>query len=661
MKKLNSSFKTAFISEAGANLINNDYFAFVELDDYACYAIADGITDLTASEGAKAAVENIILHFQQNPSLSKRALRSYLRAANRELLNATQNEHLKASVTVIVTDYEAIRYASAGNARFRLYREGTLKAQSLDMSLSQDLVEEEEITPNVLSSHEERHNLYTYLGQKKDFRPYVSDKLDLMNADIIVLYTHGIWENLDDADLDDIFAEATDDPKAPLDNVEDMLLSKQPSNLESYTVAAIFVDKIFVDPNRKRRIRRIIKITIIVLLILLIVGIIGWILYSRHVDKVEEMNLRTENTIACIQDNNYIRALDECKKAKDKAENLKDKEKIAQLTSYQRLIESIIAADDAYQGKKFDDAYEGFQTAKERSRYADNLAAKYIERRLGSAEDNLTVSDLIGLGDKLLEKEELDKAEARYIEAKDLAAKLHSAEGKQQAKDALEKVYAAKEKKKAEDEKKDKKKLADDLSDLITMGDNLSKGGDFAAAEEKYLAARNLAAAKYDADGKKEALAALEKLHADKGKAAEAAQKEAEKHIAENAAAAEIHAKGDIAFAAGDYSGAAVYYNTALEKYTVLADTAAISILSGKLQTVALKEKAQEAKIAEAAFIEEQGKMLYAQKEYQSAKQTYQKAQQAYMALGRGDKADEIKAIIDQIDVDAAIMETMPE
>ena len=43
MRKENATFKTKFISESGSYLINSDYFAFVELKDYACYCIADGI------------------------------------------------------------------------------------------------------------------------------------------------------------------------------------------------------------------------------------------------------------------------------------------------------------------------------------------------------------------------------------------------------------------------------------------------------------------------------------------------------------------------------------------------------------------------------------------------------------------------------------------
>ncbi|HML32137.1 PP2C family protein-serine/threonine phosphatase [Sporomusa sphaeroides] len=661
MKKLNSEFKTAFISEAGAALTNNDYFAFVELDNYACYVIADGITDLAQSESAQKAVESIILHFGQQPSLARRSLRACLQKANRDLLETNGREVLKASITVIVTDYEVMRYASAGNTRLRLYRDGTLNTKSKDMSLSQDLVEKDEITPNVLSRHDERHNLYTYLGQEKDFRPFLSGKLKLMNGDIAVLYTRGIWENLEEADLDDIFSETTDDPQEPLDNAEDMLLSKQVPDLDNYTMAAIFVNKVFTDPNRDRRRKRIIKIIIIALIVMIIVGIIAYILYSRHRDKVDEMNLRTDNTIACIQDNNYIRAQEEVKKALQQAENLKDKEKIAQINNYLRLIESIIAADDAYYNKKFDDAYQGYQTALERSRYADKLGETYVSRRIVSTEDNLTVADFINLGDKVMEQGDLVKAEVYYLRAKAFAAKIHTAEGKVQAQTALDKVYEAKQKQKEEQEKKDKQKLMDDISDLITQGDTLSQFGDLDMAEQKYLAARSLASANYDADGKKEAMAALDKLDQARGKIAAAAQKAAEKHAAEYMAAAALVGQGDAAFANADYTGAAASYHAALAQYTVLSDTAQSAIVSSKLQNVAVKQKELEQQRAAAVTAVTQAAGLYAEKEYTAAKQMYLKAQQLYLALGNQAKADELKTILEEIDADAAIMATLPQ
>ena len=105
MRKQNSVLKTGFLSEAGSELGNNDYFAYVELDKYACYVIADGLSDLPESESARLATQTIILAFQEHPSMRKHAIRSYLEAANKALAEAKDTRRLKASVLVVVTDY----------------------------------------------------------------------------------------------------------------------------------------------------------------------------------------------------------------------------------------------------------------------------------------------------------------------------------------------------------------------------------------------------------------------------------------------------------------------------------------------------------------------------------------------------------------------------
>ena len=57
MRKINSEFLTNFVSEEGSHLQNKDYFAFVELDNYACYVIADGIDKDKEIEHLKALLE----------------------------------------------------------------------------------------------------------------------------------------------------------------------------------------------------------------------------------------------------------------------------------------------------------------------------------------------------------------------------------------------------------------------------------------------------------------------------------------------------------------------------------------------------------------------------------------------------------------------------
>ncbi len=661
MRKINSTFKTAFISEAGAALKNNDYFAYVELDDYACYVIANSITDRIESESAKVAVENAIRHFQENPSMRRRAMQSYLKATNEDFLSANSNEKLKASICIVVTDYEKLRFGIAGNTRFRLYREGIVAFASHDMSLTQDLIEDEKLPENILSKHEERHNLYTYLGQEKDFSPYISQSIKLINGDIVSLYTSGIWENIDEGELDDVFSEAGDEPQPMLDEVEDLLLSRQPKNLTNYTIATIFIDKIFTDPNRARRIRRMIRIAIIVFIILLILGIIFYIWYSNRQDKKHKMNLYTDNTVTAIQDNNYIRAQSEVKKGIDLAENLDDEERINLLNNYSRLIDAVIAADNDYKNEKYTDAYEAYQNALDMSRYADNLGESYINKQIMQCENYLSVSDLIALGDKALEENDFDKAEKNYFEAKKMALKAHDLNGNQQAKEALEKLYEQKKQMQDEQDKKDKQKLSEDISDLITQGDNLQQGGDYVGAEAKYMEAKELAAKNYDADSKKEALSALEKLDEVKAKAQAQRQKNIDEQSDKYMTAALVLARGDDAFSAGDYTNANAYYNTALEQYTALGDSSMCQSISLKLQQVATKQQEISNQVQTADNLMMQADSLYKQNEYNSAKQLYLKAKQEYESLGREDKVGEINNILDQIDIDMAVMETMPQ
>lgn len=661
MRKINSTFKTAFISEAGAALKNNDYFAYVELDDYACYVIANSITDRIESESAKLAVENAIRHFQENPSMRRRAMQSYLKATNEDFLSANSNEKLKASICIVVTDYEKLRFGIAGNTRFRLYREGIVAFASHDMSLTQDLIDAEKLPENILSKHEERHNLYTYLGQEKDFSPYISQSIKLINGDIVSLYTSGIWENIDEGELDDVFSEAGDEPQPILDEVEDLLLSRQPKNLTNYTIATIFIDKIFTDPNRARRIRRMIRIAIIVFIILLILGIIFYIWYSNRQDKKHKMNLYTDNTVTAIQDNNYIRAQSEVKKGIDLAENLDDEERINLLNNYSRLIDAVIAADNDYKNEQYTDAYEAYQNALDISRYADNLGESYINKQIMQCENYLSVSDLIALGDKALEENDFDKAEKNYFEAKKMALKAHDLNGNQQAKEALEKLYEQKKQMQDEQDKKDKQKLSEDISDLITQGDNLQQGGDYVGAEAKYMEAKELAAKNYDADSKKEALSALEKLDEVKAKAQAQRQKNIDEQSDKYMTAALVLARGDDAFSAGDYTNANAYYNTALEQYTALGDNSMCQSISLKLQQVATKQQEISNQVQTADNLMMQADSLYKQNEYNSAKQLYLKAKQEYESLGREDKVGEINNILDQIDIDMAVMETMPQ
>ncbi len=581
MRKYNSSFKTAFISEEGSKLKNNDYFGFVELDKYACYVIADGISDMRDAQGAKKAIEAIVTAFQNAPGMGKGKLKRYLKTANAELLQGKSYEKLKASLTVVITDYEKFRYGHVGNTRLRLYRDGRKFLATTDMSLSQDMVRAERLTEDKLAKHEERNNLFSYLG-KENLAPYISKKYKLANGDIITLYTKGIWENVDEGELADVFAEAGNEPLEECDKVEDLLLSRQPQNLDNYTFAAIYIDKIFVDPNRKRRIKKIIIISVIILVILLVIGLLIYLWRRDRRQKREDMEQCFANTEAYMEDDNYIRAKEECKKALELAKKLRDKETESRYNNYLICLEAIINADDYYEKGDYAEARDAYLSAKVRARYADKIASAYIEDRLWQINEYEEVFDLLALGDKLLELESYGPAEEKYLEAKRKAAAIYYADGKQQALDALDKLYEEWSAVKEEEEQQNAQQAAAEVS------------------------------------------------------------------------AADLVRQGDEAYKEGDYDGAMVFYLIGLEKYTALEDTAQISYLNKKIIALNEKQEEVEARMDEAKELEEQARLSEEEKDYEQAKIQYQYAKAAYMEIGKENKADEIQGKIDVVDTKKA-------
>lgn len=577
MRKYNSSIKTAFISEAGSKLENNDYFGFVELDSYACYVIADGITEMRNSESARVAIEAVINAFQSEPGISRGKIRSYLRSANNELLKEESYEKLKASVTVVVTDYQKCRYGYAGNTRFRLYRNGRNLISSFDMSLSQDLVKGEKLTGDKLSEHEERNNLYSYFGRKR-FNPFISKKIQLKDGDIITLYTRGIWENVDEGELLDVFSEAGNEPARECDQVEDLLLSRQPENLDNYTFAAIYIDKIFTDPNRKKRIRKIIIVSVVIAVLILIICLVIFLWRRDRAQKRENMEQYFSNVETYIEDNNFIRAGQECGKALELAEKLNDSEAKEKYNSYLISLEAVIGADDTYDEGDYTEAKDAYLTAKVRVRYADNAGLSYIEKKLEQISQYEQVYDSIALGDSLLELESYELAEEKYLEAKRAAASIYFADGKQQALDALEALY------------------------------------------EKWSAA-------------------LEDEEAQSMEQASA-----------QVSAAELVTQGDESYSEGDYDGAMVFYLIALEKYSKLEDTTQIDFLNKKIAALNEKQEEVEERIEEAKVLEEQARLFAEEKDYEQARVQYQYAKAIYAELGRDNKVNEIQGNIDIVD-----------
>lgn len=492
IRKQNATFQTAFVSEAQKNLKNSDCFAYVELDGYACYVLADGIDDLYGEKAARLCVDMVISAFTERPSMSRGAMKRYLRLANQALVDAKRRKRMKASVMIVIHDYTKLRYAQAGNVRFRLYRDGFLQRESKDQSLSMDWVTEEKIPQDALQKHEERHNLYTYIGQRGDFAPVISKKYKLTNTDCVALYTRGFWENVDEGEVLDLFKDTGTDPQEVVNTAEDLLLSKQPEQLAAYSFAAIFVEKTFIDPNQWRRIKRILLAAIPIVTVLAVMSFMLWLRYDKRRQKTAQMNDSFLQTVEYILADNYIKAETTIHKTLELAGELKDKEMKEQAKNYLLLVESTIEGDEKLAAKQYSDAQTYYLNALDRSRFADMMGEDYLQDKLQLSADYMAVYDSIVLGDSLAENLQYDKAEQKYLEAKALATKIYFEEGRQNALRALEELYAlqkdlAEEATKQSGEKMEKETSA---ANFLVQGDKAFTSEDYAAAQVFYNSAK---------------------------------------------------------------------------------------------------------------------------------------------------------------------------
>lgn len=581
MRKQNAEFKTAFTSEAESDLKNTDYFGFVELDDFACYVMADGIDDQTDAMSAKLAVSAVVSAFSEGPSMKKRTLNVCLKAANKALLQAKSKRKLKASVLIVLTNYVKLRYGQAGNIRFHLYRNGFLTCQSIDQSLTADLVKEERVEQDKVSIHEERNNLYAYLGQDKDFHPYISKKIKLTNADALALYTRGIWEHIDEGELKDAFADATDDPEKTVAEIEELLLSRQPENLSKYTFAAIFVNKVFTDPNRKRKIRRALMTAIPILILAITLTILLAIRYNKKLEGIRRMGQWYEDTIEYIQTDNYIRAEECCREAEKEAGKLKNEKMQQELDRLLKLIETVLEADELLNNKEYAEAQRAFQNAANRSRYVDNLGLDYIKDRQALTANYLSVYDFISLGDALALNLQYDKAEEMYLEAKLLAGKIYFDEGRMAAIDALDRLYGAQKAEKAAADEEMQKQVTQEASaaNHVALGDESFAQGDYESAKVYYATALE----KYrELDDNIQKETVEEKLKSVKNKLAANAEKEKE--------AEGYMAKAEEALAAGDLAAAKLYYLLAKDIYASLKEDEKVAEVERKIEALDISQ-----------------------------------------------------------------------
>lgn len=486
MRKENASFETKFISEAGSYLNNADYFAFVELKDYACYVIADGIDTDDMKKSAQQAVTAVIAKFSDMPGMSKAKLKSYMAEAHRTLLEESAEIRLEASILVLVTDYKKARWAHAGNCRLALLHNGAIIETTKDTSLTQRLADSEEIPLDMVSSHEERNNLYAYLGQPGKFSPVISAKHSLEDGDIILLETRGAWENIGDAELLDA-TDGVSKAEEVCTGLEDVILSQRLDIIENYTIVSIFVNKIYQNPKQgkyKKLITLLVSLAIALTIALTTILVTRYIMNRKNLEKIGAIK---EAGVEKLQEEKYEAAKDKLEEYESISVRVKkgtaNYDRVQSVKLYCSLAEdlydaSVNVTSQGYKGA-IKDVERATQTLDQLKELGEDTTDLY--NTLTAFERYAT---FMQQGDAFIVENSYGEAVTAYSNASDAVDDFDDTSYKKKAEDALESAQT-------NDKSAQVNENMNSGMNAEQEGDKLAADGDYTNAKSKYETAKD--------------------------------------------------------------------------------------------------------------------------------------------------------------------------
>ena len=674
MRRLNSQFTTKYISEAGTRAENKDYFGFVEMDNVACWVIAEGYDKDTTISSAKLAVDTVISEFTKKPSLSKRTIKRCIKEANRQLKLQSSKFHLKASILVVVSNYTKLRYAVCGNCRFHIFRGSNILEKSHDTSLYQEMIQEQEIVDDGEKGIEESRNLLQYLGKQGHLKIKVSKKKKLQNEDILLMTTWGLWEKITTVEMLDTLEDAKD-AESYIDDLQDLFLSKQTNTVNNHTIATVFIAKVFQEKNYTQKIIKIaIMILIPVLIITAITAFVNWKAEKKRkeiIATVEKIEKRGDSYIA---EEDFDRALREYENAVEQSEELKKKtgKKGKQNTAIkerlevkQKTVEYLTDGEEAYSSQDYEAAQKSYNKALKEAKndidFYDLLDKDSIKQKQDFCQDAKYISSLIDLADAQVELADYITAAQNYSEAKQIAAengdntaindinlKIKEMQSKinEELQQQIEQQQAEEEKVKqeqqqqAEEEKakqeEQKKQLETDGGAIELEADALLAEGNTETAKQYYQQSLQM----YKEAGSIEKASAVQKKMID----ADAAVKQQQNDV--KAAEGDAYVlNGDNFLLENKFVEAIEEYKKAKEIYSQVKYTDKVAETIEKITAVQTQQKEND--IAEQKMnigvIEARGDEALKLQQYDKAKEFYLQSQALYQGINDMDKVAEVQ------------------
>lgn len=501
MRRLNSKLITNFISEKGNDPIHKTYVAYTPLDQYLCIAVSESYDNDVEINSARLAVETALAEFEKKPSMKR--IKEYIACANQQLLlHSTQNK-LKASLTILVTDYTRMRYGVCGNTKIHVFYENMISLTSETQTQYAQMQELQESQGSGEPDQAQIHNLTQYLGLGSQVKPFVSGKISLTENSSILISTSNLWGLVSDIECLDAYENAKGNEEL-LESLQELLLSRQEmEKIGSYTVAAINIEKTFKEDVQKikKRKKRIIIWSVIAFCIAMIALIV--ILSIRAGDRGKMLKIQelSDKGTEYIKYGNYPKSLEQYEKAEEITDDLSLnnfqyikrkkvwKESVADKLT---LLTTLCDADTYYSENNYEEAGKLYTKVAEQSGYlGDTSISEYAKEKLEEVIVRQEIVQLIDMGDMYEATKDHESALKQYNQALDLLKNTSDMETRGAVKLKIYEIeQAQKELETAEQEEKEKEQ-AEAVNEkiikiqvLLAGANNYVKEGSIEDAEE---------------------------------------------------------------------------------------------------------------------------------------------------------------------------------
>ena len=194
-------------SRIGTRQINQDRVAYCYSRDTLLLVVADGMGGHAHGEvAAQIATNHVTTLFQREarPHLPDPMffLSVAIEGAHSEIcaeaLRQAMPENPRTTCVVCVVQNNVAYWAHVGDSRLYLIRDGKTLSQTRDHSLVQTLVDSGSITAEQARRHPARNRIFSCLGGTQEPQIDFSRKTPMLDGDVLLLCTDGVWGPMED-------------------------------------------------------------------------------------------------------------------------------------------------------------------------------------------------------------------------------------------------------------------------------------------------------------------------------------------------------------------------------------------------------------------------------------------------------------------------------